>query len=104
LPSGGNERARPGGGDLLDEGATHDIEAEPVEQLEIAFAPTPEAECLPGGNGLGTDAAEHSLGELVRRESRQPLVEAEQEDVFNSRLLEQLEPPLDRGEKLDLTA
>src|SRR5262249_46206796 len=53
---------------------------------------------------LRTDAPEHPLGELIRRERRQLLVEGEHEDVFDPGVGEELEPPFERCEELDAAA
>src|SRR5207245_1012972 len=77
-------------GDVLHERHAAHVEAKPLEQLEIALAPTPEAKRLAGGDGLHADPAEQRFGELDRRKRGEPLVEAEHEDVLDPGVLEQL--------------
>ena len=91
-------------GDVLDERHPPHVEAEPREQVEIAFAPATEPERLPRGDRLGSDPAEHLLGELLRRQRSELLVEPEHEDVLDSGVREQLEPALERREELDVAA
>src|SRR5262249_1916569 len=69
-----------------------------------ALAAATEAERLARGDRLRTDAPEHPLGELIRRERRQLLVEGEHEDGFDPGVGEALEPPFERSAERDAAA
>jgi hypothetical protein len=90
--------------DVLHERDPPYVEAESLEQREIALTAASEAERFACRHGFGADAAQHPLGELLGRKRRELLVEAEHEHVLDSGALEQLEPPLQRGKGLDLSA
>ena len=102
--TGVQELPHPARRDALDERHPPHVEAQPREEVEIALAASPEAEGLSCGDRLRSDPAKHLLGELLRRERREPLVEREDENVLDARLRKQLEPAFERGEELDPSA
>ena len=99
-----NQLADPGRRDALEHGHAPDVEAELLEEGEIALPVAPEAERVPRRNDLGAHAAEDELRELRRLEPRERVVEREHDDVVHSGGLEQLEPPLERREQLDFAS
>src|SRR4029077_4905946 len=84
----------PAARDVLAERPPPHVEAEAVEQVQIALAAAAEAERLPRGDGLCPDPAQHPLSELLCRERCELLVERQYENVLYSRVGEQLEPAL----------
>ena len=96
--AGVHELAHAARRDVLDERHSPHVETEAVEQVQVAFATASEAERLARRDRLRTDPSQLLLGEVLRRERRELLVEAEHEHVFDSRSGEQLEPSLERRE------
>ena len=102
--AGVHELAHPARGGVLDEGHSTHVEPEPREQVQVALAASSETERFPRSDRLRSDPPQHPLGELLRRKRGQLLVERKDEDVLDFRVREQLEPALERGEKLDPSA
>ena len=63
--------------------------------------PRPKRNVSPAATVSAPIAAQHLLGELLRRERSEPSSNAEDEDVLDSGVREQLEPALERREELD---
>ena len=80
--------------DALDERHAPHVEAEPLEQLEVAAAPVAEPEPVPRRHDLRPDRAEHRGGERLGRERRERASNRTTSDVLDPELLEQLQPPL----------
>ena len=71
------------------------------QQREIARAAAAEAEARAGRDDLGAERPQHALGELLRRRScASSGVELDDERLLNPGLGEELEPPLQRHQRL----
>ena len=81
-----------------------DVEAEPLQQLEVAAATVPEAKPVALGDDLDPGCPQHRVGECLRRQSGQRVVERQQEHIVDAALLEQLQPPLGGAQDLDAVA
>ena len=79
-----------------------DLEAEPLEQLQIAAPPRAEAEVRPGGDRLGPDRPQVALGEHLGLERHQLRRERRDQRRLDPGVCEQLQPPLERGDQLDV--
>ena len=80
-----NQLADPGRRDALEHGHAPDVEAELLEERQVALPVAAEAERFPRGDDLRAHAPEDALRKLGRLEPRQRVVEREHEDVVNSR-------------------
>ena len=74
--------------DVVDDRNSADVEAEPLEQREIARATAPEAEAVAGRDDLGARGAENVVCELLRSELGHRSVERAHEHVLDARLVE----------------
>ncbi len=90
-----------GGGDALEQRHRARVEAELLEQGEVAAALAPEAEVRSCDDDLGADPPQAALRELLGLECCQVERELDDERLVHSRLGEQLEPPLERRQQLD---
>ena len=102
--AGAEQLADPARGDAFDERHAAHVEAEPLEQREIAGPRAPEAEVRAGDDHFRADRPQHGVHELLRGQLRQLEVELHHERLLDARLVQKLEPPLEGGEQLDVVA
>ena len=88
-------------GHLLD---LEDLETEPLEQLEVAPPPGSEPEVRSGSDRLCPDRAQVALGEHLGLERHQLGRERRDERRLGPGVREQLQPPFERGDQLDVVA
>ena len=81
-----------------------DVEAEALEQREIARSSDSEPEVLAGHDQLGTYGSKKPLREQFRRQLLQVRCERRDENRLDARFREELEPAFERGQELDLVA
>jgi len=91
-------------GDVLDERDATDVEAELLEEREIALAAAPEPEAVAGGDHLDSGGTQHPVGELLRGEAREALLEGTDERIVHPLAREELQAPLERRQQLHLRA
>ena len=91
-------------GDALHERHRPHVEAELPQQVEIARTRPAEAEPRPRHHDLRPDRLEHTRDEVLRLPPRHALGELDHEHVLDPGLQQQLDPPLERREQLDLLA
>ena len=80
------------------------VEAEALEQRQIARAPDTEPEILACDNALGSDRAEEELRERLGRELLELRSERSDDDGLDPRFVEELEAAFERRQDLDLVA
>ena len=78
-----------------------DLEAEALQELEVAGAPTAEPKVLAGDRDLGSDRAQHLLRELLRLEPSEVERELDDHGRLDTQLLDELHTTLERGEEVD---
>src|SRR5918996_6452735 len=93
-----------GRGDTLARGHAPHLEAEAGQQVEIAAALPAETEVLPGHDRRRPQRPDVALDELLRLQLRQLQREVDDDDLLDTGLADQLQPPLQRRDQLDLVA
>ena len=85
-------------------GATTTLEAEPLEELEVAGSPHAEAEVLAGDHGLCADRPQVALGEVLGGKALELCREGGDERGLDARGAEELEPTVERRQQVDPVA
>src|SRR4051794_2366276 len=80
------------------------VEPESLEQPQVSTARPSEAEPFAGHDDARPDRAQEGLGEVARLEAGQLGRELDDERLLDTGVREQLEPALERRQKLDLVA
>jgi hypothetical protein len=98
------ELAHAARGHPFDLGDDLHVEPEPPEELDVPPAALPEAEALRGHDDAGPKGLEHGAHEFLGLQAGELGRELEHEQLVRPDVADQLDPPRERGDELDVVA